>query len=73
MEPPPLGTISAASSDQVTVVATNTLITHGTYTATVLITGTTASGGIIGPTQTEVRLTYVPELYDYYFPLIFKN
>ncbi|MBN1219536.1 MAG: S8 family serine peptidase [Anaerolineae bacterium] len=74
MTPPDSGTITAASSPvQVTLVATNTLLTYGTYTTTVTITGTTETGRVVGPTYSEVKLSYVPELYEYRFPLIFKN
>jgi thermitase len=75
VSPPDSGTISAASSPvQVTLAASSTTLTdYDTYTTTVLITGTTASGVEFGPTMTEVELIYVPEIFKYYFPLIFKN
>ncbi len=45
---------------------------HGTYTTSLVVTGTTPSGSPVGPTTREVRINYVPELYKYRFPLIMK-
>jgi subtilisin family serine protease len=75
VSPPDSGTISAASSPtQITLAASSTTLTdYDIYTATVLITGTTASAVEFGPKKTEVQLHYVPEIFKYYFPFIFKN
>jgi thermitase len=70
--PPASGTVSAASSASFTLVATRPT-TYGSYTTTVVVTGTTASGAIIGPATTEARVTYLHDLYQYRFLLIFKN
>ena len=47
--------------------------TYGSHTTTVAVTGTTASGAIIGPATTEARVSYLHDLYEYRFLLIFKN
>lgn len=70
--PPASGTVSAASAASFTLVASRPPA-YGTYSATVIVTGITSSGGTIGPVTTEVRISYVPDLYEYRFPLIFKN
>ena len=46
---------------------------YDTYTATVIITGTTPTGAVIGPRSTQVKLEYVPQLHRYWLPLITKN
>ncbi len=69
---PVSGTVSAASSAGFTLTATRP-VTYGRYTTTVVVTGTTSSGGTVGPENTEVRISYVPDLFEYIFPLIFKN
>jgi thermitase len=70
--PPASGTVSAASSAGFTLVATRP-ITYGSYTTTVVVTGTIASGGIVGPATTEAHVTYLHDLYQYRLLLIFKN
>ncbi len=73
LSPPISGVVSTASSPvAVTLVATRPL-TYNTYATTVIITGTTASGETVGPRTTEVRLHYVPEVYELRLPLIIKN
>ena len=64
--------MSAASSSSFTLVATRP-VTYGTYTTTVVVTGTTSSGGAVGMDTTKVRIGYVADLYQYVFPLIYKN
>jgi subtilisin family serine protease len=71
--PPDFGTVSAASSDSFTLVVPAPPTTYGTYTTQAVVTGTTGSGGIAGVTTTEVRITYVPELYRFRFPVILRN
>lgn len=74
VSPPVSGTVSTASSPaEVTLVASTSTITYGTYTATMVVTGTTSSEGLIGPRTSQVELHYVPELYRYYYPIIFKE
>jgi thermitase len=71
----PSGTISAASSPtNVTLLAASAPITYSDTptTTTLVITGTSASGVIL-TTSSDVRLIYVPEIFKYYFPIMFKN
>jgi thermitase len=70
--PPASGTVSAASAASFTLVASRPAA-YGTYTTTVTVTGTTASGGTIGLEIVQVHISYVPDLYEYHFPAIFKN
>jgi hypothetical protein len=46
--------------------------TYGTYTTTVVVTGSVPSGTAIRPATSEVRISYLPQLYRYIFPLIYK-
>ena len=64
--------MSAASSDSVALTATRPA-GYGTHTTMLVISGTTASGGTIGPVAVEVRISYVDDLYEQHFPLITKN
>jgi thermitase len=67
------GTISASSSPVwVTLVGTTSTITYGTHTTTVVITGTMASGTDTIKTS-EARLIYSHEIFQYYFPIMFKD
>jgi len=66
------GTVSAASPDSFTLVATRPLA-YGRYTTTVVVTGTTSSGGTVGPETTEAHITYVSDLYEYILLPIFKQ
>jgi thermitase len=70
--PPASGTVSAASAASFTLVASRPAA-YGTYTTQVFVTGTTSSGGTIGPEIIQLRINYVPDLYEYRFPAIFKN
>jgi len=74
--PPASGTVSAATSPpaEFTLVATRPIAyPYGTYTATAVVTGSTLSGGQVGPVTTAVRLNYLADLYQYIFPIIYKN
>ena len=70
--PPGSGNISAAAADNFTVVPIRS-ITYGTYSTSVVVTGTTSFGLILGPETTTARITYVPELHEVRLPVIFKN
>lgn len=70
--PPDSGTVSAAALADFTLVATRPT-TYGTHEATVVVTGTTVSGGIVGPAITTARISYLQDLYQYRLLLIFKN
>jgi len=67
------GTVSAASPGSFTLAVPARPATHGTYATTVIVTGTSSSGGSAGQTTTEVRLTYVSDLYKIRFPLILRG
>ena len=71
IDPPASGIVSATSSNSVTVMATQPT-SYGTHTATLIVTGINASGATIGPATVEVRISYVPDLYENHFPLIFS-
>jgi hypothetical protein len=47
--------------------------TYGAFNTTAIVTGTTSSGSIVGWTTTNVRITYVSDLYQIRFPVIVKN
>ncbi len=66
------GQVSAAAASQFGLTATRPA-SYGAYTTTVVVTGTTAGGLIVGPVAQEVRISYVSQLIRYYFPLFFKN
>ncbi len=70
--PPASGTVSAASAASFTLVASRPAA-YGTHTTTVTVTGTTASGGTVGPEIIQVHISYLSDLYEYRFPIIFKN
>lgn len=70
--PPDSGTVSAASAGSLALEATRPA-TYGTHTATLIVTGTTLSGGTIGPAITTVRINYVHDLHQYRFPIILRN
>jgi hypothetical protein len=72
VEPPGAGTASASSAAQFTLVAARPAAL-GTYTATVVVAGTTSSGGRISPMTVAVRLSYSKDLYRNYLPNIFKH
>ena len=67
------GTVSAASPGSFSLAVPARPATHGTYATTVIVTGTSPSGGSAGQTTTEVRLTYASDLYKIRFPLILRG
>jgi thermitase len=69
------GTITASSSPtNVTLLATSAPITYSDTptTTTLVVTGTTVSGASL-TASSDIQLIYVPEIFEYYFPLMFKN
>ncbi len=71
--PPASGLVSSGSSPAgVTLLATRP-DSYATYTAAVMITGTTSAGVVIGPRSTQVQLHYVPQVYRYWLPLMAKD
>jgi hypothetical protein len=74
LSPPASGSISSASTSQfIQLNATNPSPgSYGLYTANLVLTGTTSSGGTVGPITTQVQLQYVPEVQRIYFPIFFK-
>ncbi len=70
--PPASGSVSAASAANFTLVASRPAA-YGTYTTQVIVTGTLPSGGTIGPEIIQLSISYVPDLYESHFPIIFKN
>ncbi|MBI1876966.1 MAG: peptidase S8 [Chloroflexi bacterium] len=74
ISPPTSGLVSAASAGQSVTLSATRPVTYGLYTANLVLTGTLIStGGQIGPTVTQVRLQYVPQIYTFRFPVISKN
>jgi subtilisin family serine protease len=76
LAPPAMGQVTAASTDQYVTLTTdknNLPGSYNTYTANLVLTGTTSTGVAVGPITAPVRVEYVPEVKIYYFPLIFKN
>ena len=74
VDSPGSGMASAATSPpaQFTLVAARP-ITYGTYTATVVVSGTTSSGGWAGAPAAEADINYLTALYIYYWPIIVKD
>lgn len=73
LSPPASGSVSSTSTDQfITLNATKPSGSYGLYTANLVLTGTTSSGGTVGPITTQVKLQYVPEVQTIYFPIFFK-
>ncbi len=73
MAPPASGVVSPASPGDLTLEMPVRPAAYGTYTTTVVVTGTAPSGTAIGPATTEVRVSYLPQLYRDFFPLMHKN
>lgn len=71
LTPPPSGQISMSSSDQFMLTASKP-VTYGSYSTSLIVTGTTSTGVEVAPVVNEVKFSYVKELKRYYFPLIFK-
>ena len=70
--PPGSGTVSAASAASFTLSA-NRPNTYGVYTTAIAVSGSTPSGGIIGPEIIQVRISYVANLHELHLPLIVKD
>jgi thermitase len=71
--PPASGAVSASSSPaQFTLVATRPAAL-GTYAATVVVAGTTATGGQLSPLTISVHMSYMKDLFKSYLPDIHRN
>jgi subtilisin family serine protease len=70
--PPASGKVSVSSAASFSLVATRPS-SYGVYTANVSVTGSTPSGGVIGPAIIQVRINYVPDLHQIHMPLISKD
>ena len=70
---PASGVVSPAAPGDFTLEMPVRPATYGTYTATVVVTGTAPSGTAIGPATSEVRVSYLPQLYHATLPLILKK
>jgi thermitase len=70
--PPASGVVAPASPGGFTLEMPVRPATYGTYTTTVVVTGSVRSGTAIRPATSEVRISYLPQLYRYIFPLIYK-
>jgi subtilisin family serine protease len=71
--PPASGAVSASSSPaQFTLVATRPAAL-GTYAATVVIAGTTSTGGQLSPLTISVHMSYMKDLFRNYLPDILRN
>ncbi len=71
--PPSSGMVSAASSDSFDLVVPSRPPTYGSFDTTVIVTGSTSSGSIVGWATTDVTITYNSNLYQIRFPIIVKN
>ena len=71
--PPVSGAVSSASAGGFTLEMPTRPYTYGTYIATLVVTGTALSGAAVGPATSEVRVSYLPQLYLYLFPRVYKN
>lgn len=70
---PVSGTVSTASSPVgVSVIATQPSL-YNTYTTTIVISGTNASGAVFGPRTTEVELYYLPKIHRLMFPFMLRE
>jgi thermitase len=70
--PPASGVVSPASPGGFTLDMPVRPAAYGTYTTTVVVTGTVPSGSAISPATSEVRVSYLPQLYRDFLPLIKK-
>jgi thermitase len=71
--PPASGAVSASSSPaQFTLVATRPAAL-GTYAATVVVAGATATGGQLSPLTISVHMSYMKDLFKSYLPDIHRN
>jgi subtilisin family serine protease len=71
--PPASGTVSASAPDSFTLVVPTRPGSYGVHTTTVIVTATTPGGATIGPATSEVLIHYVPNLYEFRFPILVKN
>jgi thermitase len=71
--PPTSGSVSSAASDSFTLVVPSRPPSYGTHTATVVVTGTTASGGVVSSATIDVKISYLQNLHQLHFPVIVKN
>jgi thermitase len=71
--PPASGMVSPASPGGLTLEVPIRPAAYGTYTTTVVVTGTGSSGAAIGPATSEVRITYLPRLPRNFLPFISRN
>jgi thermitase len=71
--PPASGTVSAAAPDSFALVVPTRPGSYGVYTTTVVVTATTSGGATFGPATSEVRIHYVPNFYEFRFPIMYKN
>lgn len=69
---PASGTISSQSADNLILTPAQPA-SYGAYSASLVVTGTTTSGSVVGPATAEVYISFVHQLYPYRFPIIFKN
>jgi hypothetical protein len=70
--PPASGVVAPASPGGFTLEMPARPAAYGTYTTTMVVTGTLPSGTAIGPVTGEVLISYLPQLYRRFFPLINK-
>jgi subtilisin family serine protease len=70
--PPGSGSISASSSNQLTLVASKPA-TYGTYSTNLVVSGTTSGGANVGNKTVQVKINYIPELNRIRLPFIFKD
>lgn len=70
--PPTSGKVSAASGASFTLAATRPS-SYGVHSASVLVTGSTLSGGIVGPAIIQVHISYIANLHELHFPSILKD
>jgi subtilisin family serine protease len=75
LDSPAAGAVSGSSSNQfIALRATTTSLSHyDSYTATLVLSGTTASGKLVSPNFIQVRLQYLAKVNTYYFPIFFKK
>jgi thermitase len=75
LDSPAAGAVSGSSSNQfIALRATTTSLSHyDSYTATLVLSGTTASGKPVSPNFIQVRLQYLAKVNTYYFPIFFKK
>jgi subtilisin family serine protease len=70
--PPASGVVAPASPGGFTLEMPVRPAAYGTYTTTVVVTGSVRSGAAIRPATSELRISYLPQLYRDFLPLIKK-